>query len=49
MRRLSCLGVAFARPNGRKSNADGWTRTSDPGLMNPLLYQLSYVGDVAAG
>ena len=25
-------------------NADDWTRTSDPGLMNPLLYQLSYVG-----
>lgn len=25
------------------SNGDDWTRTSDPGLMNPLLYQLSYV------
>ena len=25
------------------SNGDDWTRTSDPGLMNPLLYRLSYV------
>jgi len=28
---------------GEKGNGDDWTRTSDPGLMNPLLYQLSYV------
>lgn len=24
-------------------NGDDRTRTCDPGLMNPLLYQLSYV------
>ena len=28
-----------------RSDAGGWTRTSDPGLMNPLLYQLSYTGE----
>ncbi len=37
MRQLASTGA-------KKGNADDWTRTSDPGLMNPLLYQLSYVG-----
>ena len=24
--------------------SDGWTRTSDPWINSPLLYQLSYIG-----
>ena len=45
----SPLQVLVVRSGRAGPIADGWTRTSDPGLMNPLLYRLSYVGPVRHG
>ena len=32
-------------PRGHLYGADDWNRTSDTRIFNPLLYQLSYIGN----
>ena len=45
---LSDLGylpiLRFAQNGGRR-----WNRTTDTGIFNPLLYRLSYLGNVVLG
>ncbi len=42
-RDLQVMSLASCLCSTPHRSGDGWTRTSDPGLMSPLLYQLSYV------
>jgi hypothetical protein len=49
MSSLNVSGPWLSSWEARKSGAQDRNRTSDTRIFNPLLYQLSYLGNLGAG